>query len=274
MNLIKMILTGILLVQISSHCAWGQKIYAKDLADLDAQITQRMLAKSNADALDRYNERVLLDSIQQVENVQDLWEFLELSEEQADEIQRLRANFESKVKVLKLATESTNSIDLLRSNAHKSIALKQQLAKDVRAVLLKEQFDIISSLRIERVGLPKCLTETAVARSLDLSDRQKELIRDSSNQVAVEIYKATNEIRRKAANEILRHLEPEQTRKLEKLYGKEKLRELLETSEPSTIFRQYLYDASALDAKFSETSMPSLSRTKLFDQNLEPKPPK
>jgi Spy/CpxP family protein refolding chaperone len=103
--------------------------------------------------------------------------------------------------------------------------LRDELAKEVENVLLPHQrrrLDEISlRMKMRQRGTSGSLVDTELAKTLDISDSQKERIRERAAKVQKELEEKIAKLREEAREEILDELSPEQQRKLKDLLGKD-----------------------------------------------------
>jgi hypothetical protein len=103
--------------------------------------------------------------------------------------------------------------------------LRDQLAKEVEDVLLphqKKRLDEIAlRMKMRQRGTTGSLVDTELAKSLDITDAQKDRIRRKAEEVQKDLEEKIAKLREEARQEILEELSPEQKTRLKELLGAE-----------------------------------------------------
>ena len=221
----------------------SQTIVSSSEADFLEQNKQLALQSLMDRDEKRQNERAIDRMLTLLERSPGAFELLELQDYQKKELEELRTEYAVALEKLK---ENSRPNGEYRNTAKEKTRLRQQLNRDIHAVLLPHQQELIASFNVKVAGLPRALTETSVGEVLKLTEAQKIGIRESSDKLAKKIHDFIHEARQDSMNVIYDELTDEQIDKLGKIYGENSIKHHFESSRFEQLFIDHLLNKECI----------------------------
>ena len=149
---------------------------------------------------------------------------LELSDDQRDQLQRLRQDFTRKVSdQARLMREGNFSPEAGRGLGETIRELQKQQEADVEQILLPHQVrrlrEISFQTRMKTMGPTGALSDKAIAEELGLSSEQLKRLKEKAKEVGRDLKEKIERLREEAQQELLKELTRDQLNKLERMLG-------------------------------------------------------
>ena len=208
------------------------------------QLAQKGASDIWEQSASEYDERRVNQMLKTLSQSDAVFQILELQDYQKKEIADLRAKIDALPKFEQAHMDKVGMEQFI-ADSERAVAEKKKLNKQIYAVLLPHQNELIASLNIRAKGIPKALTETPLGDAFKLTDGQKARIKESSDELAKKIHDFVHEARRDAFDILNDELTESQMEKLHELFG-ESLDGYFESTRLDEMFHFHLYSPESI----------------------------
>lgn len=146
--------------------------------------------------------------------------------------------------------------EIRRGAAFARKRLETELEKELNEVLLFHQMRVVDAWRPERRGIASTLVDTPIGDALGLSKRQKEQLRERSDEIGIEFMRAYKKALRESEELYANILNDEQAKQLKEIYYSSSwIERPFVPSTPQEILHQISRESLAREAKQPEVSV-------------------
>ncbi len=203
-------------VALVTQSTYAQMNVDPQYVDLIEQAVEKSLADSNLKLQQQRMEGELLPLLEAALEKGQLIDSLELLEYQEADIKGLQKKFEEQKSEIEGKTELSRMGRLVEIQK-----LRRELTKNVVGLLMEHQLSALTDMSVKASGLPKSLTESFAGKAFELTDKEKQSIRDRSTELSKKVERLFKETRKEACSTLLDGISPERREEMRRFYGKE-----------------------------------------------------
>ena len=177
---------------------------------------------------------------------------IELVDSQKEEIQNLHASYIERLQEIHpgfpntlefkaiRASESWHDLDRQQRAAVKG--LESEFRVEVAEIFLPHQLQILQHANIGQSGMPRLLVDSPIGEILEISESQRERIREKSDLLAKEIESALQKLRQDAADILAEELTDDQWSQLKELLGQQTIFRYYAGADLRKVYSDHLFD--------------------------------